>query len=354
MLTGLGPRTRAPLGMKTTNAKAKAFQTPSGPAPEKEVEKTQAPKTSARRPKKVTHGDTVKLQVHDDEGPLAEREVEYAPPKPEDLPYDSEDFPRNCLNYDVLKPGNLMRGFYNTYHNQVDENGLTKADREQAEGYQKSAKECDERILKMLEEEWTVGDVPETFQHLNKKQSKPMEPAKKIGAVPPLPNKGPGTITSRKAASALSVAPKSAAVPPKTSKPPTKPITSFLSRPKPTPAALAVKSTARHHAAVAVSRSTIGYTKGRSASGALQKREGGMARSVSNLSQCSDTTITPARFAETDSGSGSDEWRGLKLLGAFDVNDDDIEPGLKGVLPECLRRGDGDEEEFIMTLASSP
>jgi hypothetical protein len=97
----------------------------------------------------------------------------------------------------------------------------------------------------------------------------------------------------------------------------------------------------------------MGYTKGRSASGALQKREGGMAKSVSNVSQGSDTTIAPARFAEKDTGPGSDEWRRLKFLGAFDVDEEDIEPGLKGVLPECLRRGVEDEEEFVMTLGSS-
>jgi hypothetical protein len=54
--------------MKTTNAKAKVFQTPAGPAPEKELEKTQPkPQTSARRPKKLIHADAVKLEIHGDE-----------------------------------------------------------------------------------------------------------------------------------------------------------------------------------------------------------------------------------------------------------------------------------------------
>lgn len=352
-VTPMGPRTRAPLGQKTTNAKAKAFQTPAGPAPEKELEKTQVPKTSARRPKKVTHAETVKLQIHGDESPLQEREVEYAPPKPNDLPYESDEFPRNCLNYDALKPGNLMRGLYDTYYNQVDENGMTKIEREYAEGYKKAARDTDERILKMLEEEWTVGDVPETFQHLNKKQPRAMEPAKKIGSVPQLPSKVPGTIASRKAASALSVAPNSAAVPPKTSKPPTKPVTSFLSRSKPVASLPVNMSTTRHSTAMAASRSTLGYTKGRSASGVLQKREGGMTRSVSNLSQGSDTTITPARFAEKYTGLESDDWKRLKFLGAFDHDDEEIEPGLRGLLPDCLRRNDEEDEDFVMTLGSS-
>lgn len=349
----VGPRTRAPLGMKTTNAKAKAFQTPAGPAPEKSPEKTQAPKTSARRPKKVTHADTVKLQVLGDEEPLAERDVEYCPPKPEDLPYESDVFPRNCLNYDMLKPENLMRGMYNTYHNPVDANGLTRMERDYEESYKKSARETDERVLKMMEEEWTVGDVPETFQNLKKKQPKAMEPAKKITSVPKLPGKGPGTITARRAASALSSAPKAPAVAPKLSKPPTKPVSSFtpFARSKPAP----LPSTSHAATAAAASRSTLGYTKGRSASGMVQKRERGpMERSVSNMSQGSDTTITPARYAEKETGPGSEEWSRLKFLGAFDVDEEELEPGLRGALPECLRGGiEEDEEEFVMTLGNA-
>ena len=89
--------------------------------------------------------------------------------------------------------------------------------------------------MKMMEEDWTIGDVPETFRHLRKKQI----PAQ-VQAVPKIndqikkpttmSNKGPATITSRKAASALSVAPKAAPVAPKASKPASK--ASFLHRPK--------------------------------------------------------------------------------------------------------------------------
>jgi hypothetical protein len=334
--------------MKTTNAKAKAIQTPAGPATEKELEKTQAPKTSARRPKKVTHADTVKLQIHGDESPLAEREVEYAPPKPKDLPYESEDFPNGCLNYDVLKPGNLARGIHQTYHCEVDENGLTRLEREYEEGYKKSAKETDEKVLKMMEEEWAVGDVPETFRHLRKKlEPKPMAPVKKSTTIP---TKGPATITSRKAASALSVPPKSSIAPPTTSKPIPKPTTSLLGG-RSKPAAVPVpsdRSTMRNSAASVTSKSTIGYTKGRSALNTLQKRQGGLTRSVSNMSQSSDTTITPARFADQENA----EWKRLDFLRAFDAEDEDLEPGLRGALPECLRRDDEEDEGFVMTLGS--
>jgi len=337
--------------MKTTNAKTKAFQTPAGPAPEKEFEKTQPKQTSARRPKQVIHADAVKLEVHGDESPLAERDVEYCPPKPKDLPYESEDFPNNCLNYDVLKKGNLMRGIYNTYYRDVDENGVSRLEREQEEAYQKSIKLTDEAMLKMMEEEWTIGDVPETFRHLRNKKPAPLQdksnvveqPKKK----PAVASKGPATITSRRAVSALSVAPKSAPLQPKTSKPAPKP--SFLSRPKPQPAMPSNASTIRHATAIAASKSTIGYTKGRSASGVLrtQKTErSGLTRSFSNMSQGSDTTITPERFAQEIEL----ESRSPSFLKAFEVDDEDLDPSLRGILPECLRRADEDDEEFIMPM----
>ena len=336
--------------MKTTNAKTKAFQTP-GPALEKEIEKTQPIQTSTRKPKKVIHADAVKLEVHGDESPLADREVEYCPPKPKDLPYDSEDFPEGCLNYDVLKKGNLMRGIYKKYYNDLDENGMSRQDHKNEEAYQKSAAEADEQIRKMMEEEWTVDDVPETFRHLRKKQAQPKE--KTAGQlqhkkIPVLPSKGPATIASRKAAGALSVIPKSAPAPLKATKSIPKP--SFLSRAKPTvaPTIPSNASTMRHAAATAASRSTIGYTKGRSAFTQVQKTErSGLTRSISNLSQGSDTTITPERFFALES---QQESRSPAFLKAFEVDDEDLEPGLRGIMPECLRRPDDEDEDFVFTL----
>jgi hypothetical protein len=341
--------------MKTTNAKAKAFQTPAGPAPEKELEKTQRQQTSTRKPKKVIHADTVKLEVHGDDSPLAERDVEYCPPKPKDLPYESDTFPNGCLDYSQLKGKNLINSIYNTYRNQqLDENGLTKQERDDEAAYLETIRKGDEAVLKMMEEEWTIGDVPETFRHIRKKSSPEMklkieQPVKKA---PKVESKGPATIISRRAASALSVAPKSGPLLSKPSNPAPKP--SFLSRSKPAPVSAnpSNASTMRHAAATATSRSTIGYTKGRTALDALSTQShrtvrSGLARSVSTMSTSSDTTITPARFAEQ---GNEQEWRHPSFLKAFEVDDEDLEPGLRGVLPDCLRQTDEDDEEFVMTL----
>ena len=330
--------------MKTTNAKAKAIQTPAGSAPEKAFEKSQAPKTSARQPKKVTHADAIKLQIHGDESPLAERDVEYAPPKPKDLPYESDVFPDGCLNYDVLKPENLMRCMHQMYHCEVDDDGQTKLERKYEEEYQRLAKAADEQILKMMEEEWTVGDVPETFRHLRKMTPKlGVAPAKKTTAIM---SKGPATITSRRAVSALSVPPRQSIVPPEVSKSVAKPSIPFIGRSRQAAPLPSNASEMGHGAAAVASKNTIGYSKGRSAISALHKREGGLARSVSNMSHASDITITPARFADQE----NDEMRRFDFLRAFEFDDEELKPGLRGAMPACLL--EDEDEEFVLKLTS--
>ena len=333
--------------MKTTNAKAKAFQTPASHAPEREVDKTQAKQTSDRRSKRVTHTEISRIQVHGDESPLVEREVEYCPPKPKELPFETEDFPIDCLDYTALKPENRMRGIHETYYNKVDANGMTQQDREHEASYQRSVQKADEQISKMMEEDWTIGDVPETFRNVKKKQPAPREIVKPIVQTATLSRTGPATIASRKAASALSVAYKSTVVPAKTTK--LRPSTSYISRPKP----IVPSATNNPMMAEAASRCTIGYTKGRNASMTLKSRERALTRPISNVSQSSDTTITPSRFAEKENGPGNEQRRGLDFLSAFDVDDEDLEPGLRGILPECLRKDDKDDEDFVMTTATS-
>ena len=57
-------------------------------------------------------------------------------------------------------------------------------------------------------------------------------------------------------------------------------------------------------------------------------------------------TITPERFSEMETKSPA-------FMKAFEVDDEDLEPGLRGILPECLRRADDEDEEFVFTLGSS-
>jgi hypothetical protein len=346
--------------MKTTNAKTKAFQTPAAPIVDKDLLKTQTKPASARRPKpKISHAETTKLNVHgDDNGPLEEKEVEYCPPKPTPLPYESDVFPDGCLDYDILKGPNMMRGWLSYYHNPVDENGVSIKEKRFEEECARAHKDAEERILKQVEElDWKIGDVPETFKNLHIKDAgheRMNVVNKKVNTSSAAPSKGPPTIASRKAASVLSVAPKVAPAVSKTANTgaTSKKTTSFLARGKNAAAPAPINpSPMRHTAAAVASRSTIGYTKGRNASSALKMRTGGLPRSTSNLSDGSDTTITATSYAQNQgSEPGSDDWRRLMFLGVFDTDEEDLEPGLRVVLPDCLRKDEDAEVEFVMTL----
>jgi hypothetical protein len=348
--------------MKTTNAKAKAFQTPGGPSADKAPEKTQFRPTSARPQKlKLAHAETVKLEIHGDElGSLDGTEVEYCPPRPNNLPYESDIFIEGEPNFDILKDPNQRRAWQRSLYIQADSNGVSKRERQLEESLAKALKETDEKILKAVEEdEFTIGDLPELSMGKKRQENKPAKPAEQqIRKVGGEYSRGPGTITSRRAASALAIAPKLAPAPVKASKPFTAPYNpSFLVRSKKTPLPTNAASTMYHNAVVATSKSTIGYRKGRTASSVLNmsyeppaRPAVGLARSHSNLSMGSDSTITPARLAKKQ--GDSEDWRKLAFLGAFDTDDDDLEPGLRGALPDCLRNDEDTEEEFVMTLGN--
>ena len=68
--------------MKTTNAKAKALQTPAPSRIENDNGKSNQKSVSARKAKpRVTHGDMTKLDVLGDKDEPEEPEIEYMPPK---------------------------------------------------------------------------------------------------------------------------------------------------------------------------------------------------------------------------------------------------------------------------------
>jgi hypothetical protein len=345
--------------MKTTNAKTKAFQTPAGPETDKAPEKTQIKPTSTRPLRqKISHVDTVKLEIHGDEpDPLEEREVEYCPPKPQELPYENEDFPDGYLDYSIVKRENQRKDFYSRYYNPVDANGVSKREREFEEELARSMKATDERILKAVEDDpCIVHDVPETYPKSQVKKSIDECRAVSVQLLPKtsaLPTKGPATLTSRRAASALAFAWKPSTASAKSSRPlplVKKPAPFLRGSNLPPTAPL---STMRLASTKAASRSTIGYKKGRSASNALLNGTVSAApaapvRSLSNLSDSSDKTMTPARY-----GAKLEEERRFKFLGAFDVEDDDLGFGPEAGLPECLRGGaEEEEEEFVMTFNS--
>ena len=275
-----------------------------------------------------------KLEVLNDLLDDEEEDIEYCPPRPTDLPYDSDVFPDGVLNFDVLKPENRIKGFYDYYHNRVDEKGMTRIERQMHESQQRAFKKLDEQVQRDLDEmDWSIRDVPASRDVLKKKQAAKTA----VGAdkkASRLVAKPPPTIASRKAASALSIAPKTSALQPKVkTKPemvPARGPLSMISGRKPLgQQAPAKSSSAESTTALAASRSTLGYTKGRSASSMVHGRPrpqstvAPLPRSFSTASTGSDTTITPARYAEGQKANESDDWRRLEFLSIFDGDGED-------------------------------
>jgi hypothetical protein len=177
MLTGnVGPRSRAVLGDKTTNAKANALQPTNG----KSAVKSQKKAPTTVQPKaKQPHAETHKLQVHAEEAAILDDDddVEYCPPKPKDLPYESDVFPDGVLTFEGLKRENLLKGYYDYYVNPVDGNGVSLADRTLAEKTRKAIEKCDRQVQEDVENfEWSIEDELEEAGIPIKKKTNPPGP----------------------------------------------------------------------------------------------------------------------------------------------------------------------------------
>ncbi|KAK4941346.1 hypothetical protein LTR10_018756 [Elasticomyces elasticus] len=163
-VTPLAPRNRAPLGAKTTNAKAHAFQTPA-PAPlttkpNRTAQKQSTARRSGRSKIAVAQAEPVETDVltkkHEQE---EEPDFGYAPPPPVELPdlpldFDHEDFPP------PLTREELLREIGERYGSPKDENGvslrLIKEEEEnrrfEEKRIQESLKEFDTPVLPTTEE----------------------------------------------------------------------------------------------------------------------------------------------------------------------------------------------------------
>ncbi|KAF9881297.1 hypothetical protein CkaCkLH20_01447 [Colletotrichum karsti] len=360
LVTPSETRARAPLGNKTTNAKAKSTQNTGVKDIVKEFEKTQTKPTTTKKLKQRSPSAVpYRLDVRNDEaGPAGEPDVEYAPPPVKEPAYQS-DLLDDRLTFEGLKPENVFKGYYNHYYNPMGEDGVRLQDRQQQQKMKKALKETDDRILRDIQEmDWSVSDVPETAAFGQNKAPAPAPNpivAKKTGAGAA---KYPPTIASRRAASALSMATGTTI---KQRKPleqgstARRPISSLLPRNRPARAPLASKTTnAESAVGAAASRSTIGYTKGRSASSLVSGR--GRLPSAARPASTELPAAVPQKTVVRREASpqkqdarddDAQELVRLQFLSIFDpakdVEDDDL--GSAG-----LRNEDFEDDEFEIKL----
>ncbi|RAL15637.1 uncharacterized protein BO97DRAFT_468513 [Aspergillus homomorphus CBS 101889] len=271
------PRSRAPLGMKTTNAKARGLQTPAPPGGTAKPEKT-TKRGSTQRVKKFSpfveqaQPEIQSMPVQDDVP-----DIEYMPPKPKDLP-DHPDEITYDTTFPQFQPKNLARGLESVYggDNEIGPDGLTRKERKFQRDSAAYDKMVDDMILKQVE---SIGF--EEPSEAEQSEDPPVEETMKRRIVTRRTRATAGlarstsnvsTIRARDAATALSGTYRSV---PRTrsaalTKPTTKVTTSLFAPKKPR---IPSNSSSMHHTAVeANSKTTLGYTRGREVSSRMSNR----------------------------------------------------------------------------------
>ena len=243
-----GPRTRAPLGMKTTNAKATAFQTP---APVSASAKTQKASPRLRRPKLKVQPDAHKPD--EDDVP----DVEYMPPKEIPLLDDYDYLPRDW-HVPKLESG----GVWEAYHNPLEDDGRTRLERRFEESLARDKKKRDDIFERTFDEqmEREEADLARHFGVELPKKTVPQASPQVVLDTTAHRKKPTGlsTLKARSAVAALSEPRERACAAPTAATKSRLPSRTVTSR-KPT----AVPSATRRAAVAAASKSTIGYAQGR-------------------------------------------------------------------------------------------
>lgn len=354
------PRTRAPLGAKTTNAKARNGPTGGAKSTITEVEKTQMKQPTAHKQKPKS---SLQLEIKADqqEEPDNDEEPEYAPPRPLDLPYESDLLPRGGLTFEGLKDENLFRGYYQHFINPVDEHGVSRSEKEFDDEmkavFDKAAKRNEDDLKEIG---WDLEHTPDTGKLLRQKPDSPKvaeaKMARKIRGNDS--QRYPSTIRARKAASTLSVHADTQKKPVPRAEPPAptarRPLGSLMSRQRTSRVAPPkVKNVSSTNGAEALSRTTLGYNKGKSASSMVHSRSlsqptlSGRSTKTPTILDESDRTITTVRSRQFQSAAHvqqTDQDR-PQFMSIFEQEGDDED------LPpvSCLQLSD-EEEEFELSI----
>ncbi|KAK7594510.1 hypothetical protein V3481_005522 [Fusarium oxysporum f. sp. vasinfectum] len=360
----LGTQNRAPLGNKTTNAKAKNGQLGGVKNIIQGIEQTQLKPTAQKPKQRPVDLAPLEIRLKEEQKPIEpqEEEPEYAPPKPKDLPYESDCFPKDMLTLEGLKKENILKGYYQHFYNPVDDDGVSRQDREFAETMKKVAAKAEERNKQERAAlTFNIDDLSDTEVQI--KAPAPTATIADSGRkVKGIRTKQPSSLASRRAASALSIHSDASSNSKASSVARTtkirKPLTSLYQSKKPVARSVvpAKTSPAESATGVAASRTTIGYNRGRSASSMVNaQRRGttapvGTQRAVKPVetvnSLQSDLTITPTRLRQAVKQQEETKPR-PQFMSIFDEDgdDDDLPP-----LSQPLDISDDEEEEFELKL----
>ena len=325
----------------------------------KQIGKSQAKPTTTHKPlqKQIV---PLKLTVKSDENNASDDEPEFAPPNPKPLPYESDVLPKGGLTVRGLQKENLLKGYYEHFHNPIDENGVSRRDKQFAEEMKKVVEEADKRNQQELDAlDWGVGEENKVIKPAVKKTiiSQPTKTASKLATVRTL-QRNPPTIASRRAASALamptdrekSITARSAS----SAGPVRKPLSSLIHTSKTKAETSLTNPSSSGAAGNVASRTTLGYNKGRTASSIVHPTKPRDApgpsqtlRAINPTEDWSELTITPARLQRgTPIAQPIHDDRAVpSFVSMFDHDSDDEDlPGIK--IPQALLADDEEEFEF--------
>ncbi|KAH6606319.1 hypothetical protein Trco_005472 [Trichoderma cornu-damae] len=173
LLTPTESRMRAPLGNKTTNAKAQGNlgHRIGGKGAVKGIEKTQSKNAATQKRKQKKRQRRAELapknlifNLRDGHYPDGD-EPEYAPPNPQPLPYQSDVFPRSGLTLKGLSKETLLRGYFEHFYNPVDDDGISRVEKQLEDEMKTTIEEAIRRNERDTEEfNWNSIDVPDELE----------------------------------------------------------------------------------------------------------------------------------------------------------------------------------------------
>ncbi|KAF3892905.1 hypothetical protein GTR04_0636 [Trichophyton interdigitale] len=332
--------TRAPLGMKTTNAKARAFQTPAPTMPIGTIKQRSAKRGSTRKVKKAApllEQVTQERTVTAEEEP--EREIEYMPPKPKPLP-DDDGYITYDTTFPHFKGNNFARGWQKLYEDtSVGEDGLTAKQRKEKELDDAYNKHIEELIQAQIDSIGTLELEGEGDDA--KAEAEESRPVSRATTKSQRPERTVSTLRSKSAAQALAMDPKESVRTRSSARLAAKAAAKAATASTTTTATSTTKTTKqkktteptnpssmRHTAAVASSRNTLGYSKGREALAALRegtdqpKSSSKAGRSTNKAGEQENETdhLSPELYMQLygPPAFGTEMWSRCKIAGYFD------------------------------------
>ncbi|CEJ94534.1 hypothetical protein VHEMI10057 [[Torrubiella] hemipterigena] len=333
LITPAANTVRAPLGNKTTNAKAIR-----GQATEKRgfvnVEKTQFKPLTAQKPKqKVTSAPPLFEVQADVRNNDQEEEPEYAPAKaPRALSYKSDVLPENGLTFKGLHRKHILSGYFEHFYNDVDAKGRSRSERALQAEKRKALDQMEQQnALDIDAMTWNVADTTEN--HMSVLQTRPASRAVTGGSR-----------SSKRPTSALA----------------SRPTPSKAAKAKP---ALSNVTVSNHNRARSIqssipsrtigtaasageiaSRNSLGYRKGRAVSSILQPKE--RPKSINRLA-LSQTVNDRDTTCQRDPGLRSAMELNHELMNSLCDDDSDIElAGVPAISALSLEDASDAEEDF--------